>query len=407
MSLDVARIRGDFASLAPDRKGRSPIYFDNACMTLKPRAVVEVMNEYYERHPSCHKRAVHAFGKETTRKYAEARVAVQRHLNAADPRSIVFTRNTTEAINLVAQSLSFRPGDVVVTSDAEHNSNLLPWQFLTQARGIVHKTFALPPDATGEDLGEYRALLAAGRVRLVSVFHTSHVTGLTLPIKEIARLAHEHGALVLVDAAQGLPHQRIDVQDLDVDFLAASFHKAFGPTGMGCLYGKLEQLNLLTPFITGGETVEDVHYDSCVLSPVPERFEAGLQNYAGALGSARALQYLSDLGWEALRAHERELNTMLTRELQGAREMRIIGPADPALRGSIVNIALERLDAGEISILLDQSSRIMTRAGVHCCHAWFRKYKLKPTLRVSLAAYNTIEDAEVFIRTMRSIAKYF
>jgi len=404
-AYDAHAVREDFACLY-EGKG-APIYFDNACVTLKPRQVVEAIVSYYDEHPSCHKRAVHRFGAETSRRLGEAREGIKRYLNVPKTGEIVFTRNTTESINLVANALRFRRGDVVLTSDAEHNSNLLPWQFLQKRGGADHRMFSVPVDAGLDDLSELEEELRTQQVRLVSVFHTSHVTGMSLPVAEIIALAHEHGAMVLLDAAQGLPHHPIDVAALDVDFLALSFHKAFGPSGMGALYGKTDLLEQLDPFLVGGETVEDVDYRSCELSAVPGRFEAGLLNYAGALGSARALQYLGDLGLDRLQAHELELNAFITERLSSFSNVRIIGPADPARRGSIVNLQIDGMDAGELSILLDKTRNIMTRAGVHCCHAWYRKHNLPPTLRVSLSAYNTMGEAEVFADTMDQLLRHF
>ncbi|MDP6942677.1 MAG: aminotransferase class V-fold PLP-dependent enzyme, partial [Myxococcota bacterium] len=356
---------------------------------------------------SCHKRAVHKFGAETSRRLDEAREAIRRHLNVPKTGQVVFTRNTTESINLVANAFRFRQGDVVLTSDAEHNSNLLPWQFLQKRGKADHRMFSVPVDAALTDLGELERELATGAVRLVSVFHTSHVTGMTLPIAEITALAHQHGALVLVDAAQGLAHHPIDVHALDVDFLAVSFHKAFGPSGMGALYGKTDHLERLDPFLIGGETVEDVDYQSCELSAVPARFEAGLLNYAGALGSARALEYLGSLGHDQLQAHELALNRLITERLAGLSNVSMVGPPAAEQRGSIVNMRVHGMDAGELSILLDKTKNIMTRAGVHCCHAWYRKHSLPPTLRVSLSAYNTIEEATVFADTMEQMVRHF
>lgn len=404
-AYDVDAVRGDFACLS-EGKG-APIYFDSACVTLKPRQVVDAIVAYYNEHPSCHKRAVHTFGAETSRRLDEARAVIGRHLNAPKDGQIVFTRNTTEAINLVANSFPFRPGDVVLTSDAEHNSNLLPWQFLQKRGKADHRMFRVPVDAQFSDLNEFEAELATGRVRLVSVFHTSHVTGMSLPIAEITAMAHRYGALVLLDAAQGLAHHRVDVSALDVDFLALSFHKVFGPSGMGALYGKTEHLERLAPFLVGGETVEDVDYGSCELSALPGRFEAGLLNYAGALGSARALRYLDELGIERVAAHELELNRFISERLGGLSSVRIIGPPDPAHRGSIVNLQISGMDAGELSILLDKTRKIMTRAGVHCCHAWYRRHDLPATLRVSLSAYSTLAEAEVFTHTMTQMLRHF
>jgi len=362
---------------------------------------------YYTKHPSCHRRAVHAFGNLTTKKYDEARKTVKKHINAHDDAEVIFTRNTTESINIVARSLSFSEGDIVLTSDAEHNSNLLPWQFLSQREGTLLRTFAIQPHDAFGNLDQFKEWLKGGKVKLVSTFHTSHVTGISQPIKEMAALAHEYGAKVLLDAAQGLPHHEIDVQDLGVDLLAFSFHKVFGPTGMGALYGKRECLESWEPLIVGGNAVEEADYGSCTFCAMPEKFEGGLQDYAGVIGSAAALKYLNQVGVKEVGRHERELNAFITEELSRFPRVKILGPANASLRGSIINFLAEEMDAGEISILLDKAKNIMTRSGVHCCHAWYHKYDLTPSLRVSLSAYNTLEEAQLFLKTLHGMLKYF
>jgi cysteine desulfurase / selenocysteine lyase len=407
MDLNLEKIRGEFPPLARKINGKTPIYLDNACMTLKPRAVLEAMQTYYEKHPSCHNRAQHAFGLETTKLVKEARLTIARHLGAKAPEEVVFTRNTTEAINLVARGLRLRHGDVVLTTDFEHNSNLLPWQFLARREGIVHQTIPIVPGSEAIDLEAYEKALATNPVKLVSVFHTSHVTGITLPIAEMARLAHRHGALILVDAAQALGHGPMNVAELDVDFLAVSFHKAFGPTGTGALYGKAQALGLLEPVYVGGETVLDTDYDSCVLAEVPERFEAGLQNYAGVLGAAAAMKYLGGLNPILVKRHILSLNETLTEELRDCARIRLLGPSRAEERGAIFNFVFEGMAAPELAVLLDQSHAIMARSGAHCCHAWFRKHGLPASLRLSFSIYNTIDEVRTVGKAVRDLARFF
>ena len=397
----------DFPPLAPARGKRLPVYLDNACMTFKPRAVLEAMNSYYEQHPSCHNRAQHALGRETTARIHEARRAIGAYLGAARPEEVVFTRNTTEAINLVARGLRLRAGDIVLTTDLEHNSNLLPWQFLARREGIRHQTLGIRPDEGTIDLEAYEAALRSGPVRLVSVFHSSHVTGITLPVAEMARLAHRHGARILVDGAQALSHHPVDVRAWDADFLAVSFHKAYGPTGMGALYGKTEALSALEPVWVGGETVLDADYDSCVLAEIPARFEAGLQDYAGILGAAAAVRYLRELDPKRVERHVVELNSALADAIRGNPRIRILGTADPRGRGAICNLLIDGLAAEELAVLLDRSHGIMVRSGVHCCHAWYRKNGLPPSLRISFAAYNSREDVALVARALEDLTRYF
>ena len=411
MALNVANIRKDFPSLGRKIQGHMPIYLDNACMTLKPNSVIQAMSGFYENHPSCHKRSLHAFGRLTSEKFDAARASVSAHIHAAKPEEIIFTRNTTESINLVARCLRFRRGDVVVTSDFEHNSNLLPWQFLAQREGVEHKMFTIPPDLAKQAVAEkvlsdLEKLLKAGRVKIVSTFHTSHISGLELPIKEMAQLAHAHGAIFLLDAAQGMAHHQIDVSSCDVDLMAFSFHKAFGPTGMGALYGKFDLLHKMEPFLVGGETIDDVDYDSCVPAAVPARFEAGLQNYAGAIGGACGLEYLRCAGIAEVEAHVAGLSQLLAEKVADIPKIQPLWKLG-TISGSIFNFLVGDLNCGELSVLLDKSYGIMTRSGVHCCHAWYRKNKLQPSLRVSFSLYNSVEEVEILSKALRDITKFF
>ena len=405
MTENFDALRDDFPALTRDCREGAPVYFDNACVTLRPRQVIEAMNEYYSLHPSCHKRAVHRFGRLTTRQYDKARETVQKFIRARAPQEIVFTKNTTEAINLVAHSFPFRKGDVILTSDMEHNSNFLPWQVVSRKMGLKHCTFALSSDGTF-DLNAFKAALTPG-VRLVSVFHTSHVTGYSLPVEQIIGLSHDQGALVMIDGAQSVPHQEVDVQALAADFLVFSFHKLLGPSGMGCLYARRNLLEKMEPFLIGGETVDDVDARSFVLTKIPDRFEAGLQNYAGAMGVTAALQYLKKVGMPALRPHALRLNQCLTDGMLRLPKVRLLGPRDPELRSGIINFYIEGFDSGELSLILDQSAGIMARSGVHCCHSWYKKNRYPPTLRVSTYFYNTLAEAEHFVETVRKIVQYY
>ncbi len=405
MAYDINKIRKDFSALNQSIGGKPPIYFDNACMTLRPRSMVEAMNEYYFKYSGCHRRAIHKFGKITTAQYQKSRETVRGFINARDSKEIIFTRNTTESINLVANSFSFKEGDVVVTTDLEHNSNLIPWQVLSKKKGIIHKVFSLNEDFIF-DLEKFKKVLAQG-VKLVSIFHTSHVVGCSLPVDQIIQLAHQHQALVLLDCAQSLGHKDIDVRKLDVDFLVFSFHKLLGPSGMGALYAKQELLDDMEPFLVGGETVDDADYNSFMLASIPDRFESGLQNYAGAIGSGAALNYLKAIGMKNIQEQELKLNSFITKEILNLPRVRLLGPTNPELRGGIINFYLEGMDSGELSIILDQTNNIMVRSGFHCSHPWYKKYNLSPTIRVSVYFYNTIEEAEVFTHTLKKIADNF
>ena len=407
MSIDSKKIRADYPLLNKKINGQLPIYFDNACTTLRPESVISKSQSYYTDHPACHNRAVHKFGKETTKEYEGARATVARFLNADKAQEIVFTRNTTEGLNLVANGLDFKKGETVLTTSMEHNSNLIPWQMLAMDKGIQHKLVDIKKDDQSFDLESYKRAFTEGKIKLVSVFHTSNVTGITLPIKEMVQIAHDNGALFLLDAAQAIAHQKINVKDLGVDFLAFSFHKAFGPSGVGALYGKFEFLQKLKPLLYGGETVLDATYDSFTFSETPYRLEAGLQNYAGAMGGAEALRYIEKISPENFHVHEVKINSFITKELEKHSNVHIIGPKEAELRSGILNFYIKNKDMGELSILLDESKNIMTRSGFHCAHAWFHKEELPPTLRLSFSVYNTMEEAETFVGIMNQIIKFY
>lgn len=378
------------------------IYFDSACMSLKPQQVVEAMDEYYSEYPVCAGRSSHRLGDKATKKVEEARRLVAKFINAPSDKNIVFLRNTTEAINLLANSLNLKAGDVVLTSDKEHNSNLVPWQLLSKKIGIKHKIVRSKEDEAF-DLEAYKEL--AKGVKIVSMVHTSNLDGATLPAKEIIRVAHENGALVILDCAQSIPHQKIDVKDLDVDFLAFSGHKMLGPTGVGVLYGKYELLEKLEPFMVGGDTVEYSTYDDYKMLPAPKKFEAGLQDYAGIIGLGEAVKYLEAVGFDKIKEHELLLNKFITQEIGKMGKIKIIGPADPALRSGIINFYVPGQNMHQIALMLDEMANIMIRSGQHCVHSWFNDRKIENSARVSLYFYNTMAEAEKFICALGKIMK--
>lgn len=403
--LDVARIRQDFPALNQQADGRPVVYLDNACMTAKPRQVLEAMQAYYHGFPGCHGRAAHRFGRLTTDAYEAARAEVARLIGAPDPGRVVFTKNSTEAINLVAAGTHWRQGDRVLTSDMEHNSNHLPWLAARRRHNIEVERFALNPDGTLDE-DALAARLTPG-VRLVSVFNISNVTGAALPLKRVVELAHAAGARVLVDAAQGFYLRPLDVTRLGVDYLALSLHKLFGPTGVGILYGAPGRLEELEPLIHGGEMVRDVTYDGFALAEVPGRFEAGLQNYAGAMGGGAAARYLSALPAQEVLAHVTDLNQRASRALEQVGGIKILGPADPTERHGILNFYLEGKPSEHVAQLLDQSHNIMVRAGVHCVHAWYHARGLPSTVRASFTIYNMAEEADLFAKSVADIARFF
>jgi cysteine desulfurase/selenocysteine lyase len=398
--FDANKYRQDFSILnKPDQK---LVYFDNACMSLKPRQVLEAMTEYYAEYPACAGRSSHRLSELATKAHHQARTSVARFLNAKLDSEIIFTRNTTESINLIANCLNLKAGDVVLTTDKEHNSNLVPWLLLAKRRGIVHRVLPSLADNTF-DLEAYRE--AVKGVKLVSMVLTSNLDGVSIPAKEIIDIAHENGSLVLLDSAQAVLHQKIDVQGLGVDFLALSGHKMVGPTGTGVLYGKMELLDQLEPFLVGGDTVSGTTYDSYELLPVPERFEAGLQDYAGIIGLGAAAEYLMTLDWPALAEHEAMLNAKITEIITASPKVKIIGPGDSRLRSGVISFYIPGFDSHQIALMMDQMAGVMMRSGQHCVHAWFNAHGIATSARASVAFYNNLEDVEIFKNTFEKIIK--
>lgn len=401
--MNVEKIREDFPALQQVIKGKPPIYFDNACMPMKPRQVLDAMMEYYEKYPACAGRSNHQFSHMTEQGFVAARKSMKEYLGAKKAEEIVFTRNTTEGINLVANSLGFGKGDVVITSDREHNSNLVPWLRLRDRAGIVHKHVPPLKDTTF-DIDAFSGMMSKD-VKLVSVVHTSNLDGYTLPVKEIGKIAHEHGALFMLDGAQAAPHKDVDVRKLGADFYALSGHKMLGPTGTGALYGRMELLEKMEPFLTGGETIEFSTYDSYKMLPPPEKFEAGLQDYAGIIGMGAAARYLMKIGRDMIGKHEIELNRIITDGIKDIPGLRIMGPQDPGMRAGIAAFTLEGMDYHQIALLLDSNANIMIRSGQHCVHSWFSANGIKGSARATLYLYNTKHEAEVFIEELKKIAE--
>ncbi len=397
--MDVKKLRKDFPILQKKVNGKPIIYMDSACMSLKPRQVVEAMNEYYYEYPACASRSSHRLGAKATEKYNGAREALAKFIGAKKSEEIIFTRNTTEGINLVANSLEFRKGDVVLTTDKEHNSNLLPW---ISRKGLQHKIVFSKSDGTFDMNAFERAM--SRKVKLVSMVHTSNLDGYRIPAKEIIKTAHDHGALVLLDAAQSVPHRQIDVRKMDVDFIAFSGHKMLGPTGTGVLYGKYNLLEQMSPFMIGGDTVHSSTYTSFKLLDPPEKFEAGLQNYAGAVGMAAAAKYLEKVGVGTIEKHEIALNTLITKELRGIDGLNIIGPSAEQ-RSGIISFFVDEMNAHGIAVMLDETANIMVRSGQHCVHSWFNAHRIEGSARASLYLYNTEEEAKIFAETMKKITQ--
>lgn len=398
MGFNVERIREDFPVLQKEVHGKPIIYFDNACMTMRPMQVIEKINEYYKEYPACGDRSMHRMGRKVDDGMLESRESLKKFINARKMEEIIFTKNTTEGINLVANSLGLKKGDVVLGTDKEHNSNLLPWQGLASF-GVRHDFVDSNPDNTFSVEGFKEKLNKD--VRVVAMVHTSNLDGVTNPMKEIIKTAKDNGSLVLVDAAQSIPHHDVDVRKLDCDFLAFSGHKMLGPSGTGVLYGKEHHLEKMKPFLVGGGTVTDSTYENAKFEDVPDRFEAGLQNYAGIIGLGEAARYLMKIGKDNVSRHETSLNRKITEGMSGMVD--IIGPEDPEKRSGIVSFNYGKTDPHEIAMMLDETDNISVRSGAHCVHSWFNKHKLRGSVRASLYLYNTIEECDRFVETLKKV----
>lgn len=362
------------------------------------------MNEYYEKFPSCGGRSVHKFGTEVTIRCDDCRDKIQRLLNAERPEEIVFLKNTTEGINLVANCLGLKEGDIVLGGDKEHNSNLVPWQVLSDRVGSKHDT--VESDEDGSFSMENLKEKMSDKVKLVSIAQVSNLDGSTVPAKDLIEEAHDHGSLVLFDSAQAVPHRKIDVQDIDVDFLCFSLHKMCGPSGMGVLYGKYDLLDKLDTFLVGGSSVADTTYDEYKILKPPLKFEAGLQNFAGIIGSGAAIDYMMNIGMEDVHEHEKKLNVMATKELSSIPGVRILGPTAEN-RGGILAFLIDGMEPHDVAMILDEVANIMIRSGMHCNNSWFNAHGINGSSRASFYIYNTEEEVRVFGEELEKIVTEF
>jgi len=404
--MDYRRLREDFPTL---RAEDAPAYLDNACVTLKPDSVVNSIHDYYSKYPGCDGRSVHRYGTIVSKAVAQSRSKLQHFLNAESVNEVVFTRNATHSLNQVAHGLSWSKGDVVLTTDREHNSNLVPWLQLEQEQGIDHRVVASNADNTFDmEAFEMECANAGSKLKIVSMSHIGNLDGVAIPIKEIARVAHDHGALVCVDGAQSVPHMNVDVQELDIDFLALSIHKMCGPTGMGGLWGRYDLLDNLRTIQAGGQTVKSTTYESIEWGNPPSRFEGGLGNFAGMAAAGKAVDYLSNLDMKGVQEHEIRINQIMTDGIKDLPGIEIIGPLDARKRGGICSILMNDIPVHDIAILLDEAAGVMVRSGQHCVHSWFNsRGHQNGSLRASAYFYNTEEEARLFAETFSEAVHAF
>jgi len=400
--MDVDRLREDFPLYASEE--RDVIYLDNACQTLRPRQVMEAMNEYYEQYPACGGRSVHRLATRVSIMVDEAREKVASFIGCDDPTCIVFTKSCTEALNLVAKGGLLGRGDAVLTTDMEHNSNHVPW-LQTAREGVRHRFVPTPPSGLF-DLQRFRDALTPD-VKMVSMVHTNNVTGTSVPAEEIVAEAHDRGALVMLDGAQSAPHRPIDVKRLDVDAFAFSAHKMLGPAGMGVLYAKREVLERLEPLVGGGGGVGLTSYDRVEFLPPPEKFESGLQNYSGIAGTAAAVDYLSAVGMEAVEEHEAKLNRIVTEGLRDLPGISILPPLDPGPRSGIFSFNLRGMTSHDVAMIIDEMAKVLIRSGMHCAHPFFLSRKIDGCARASFYLYNTEDEARRFVAAVEELAAAF
>jgi cysteine desulfurase/selenocysteine lyase len=405
MSFDVARIREDFPILKQQVHGRPLVYLDSAATSQKPQVVLDAIQRYYAEQNSNVHRGVHYLSQVATREYEGARVKIQKFINAAEEHEIIFTRGTTESINLVALSFGrkfIKEGDEIIISAIEHHSNIVPWQMLCETVGATLRV--IPINDNGELLLDEYAAMLNPRVKLVSVTHLSNALGTINPVQRIIELAHAQDIPVLLDGAQATPHIKVDVRELDCDFYAFSGHKLCGPTGIGVLYGKTDWLNAMPPVFGGGDMIASVTFEKTTYNKLPYRLEAGTPNIEGAIGLGVALDYLESIGLDAIAAYEHELLQYATETLGAIPGVRLIGTARE--KASVLSFVLDDIHPHDIGTILDQEG-IAVRAGHHCAQPVMQRFKVPATARASFAFYNTKEEIDALAIGIQKVVEVF
>lgn len=405
MSFSVDEIRKDFPILTREVYGKPLVYLDNAATTQKPRCVIDaISDEYCSVNANVH-RGVHFLSQQATQLHEDAREVVRNFISARSTAEIVFTRGTTESLNLVASSFGeafLKEGDEVIVSEMEHHSNIVPWQLLRDKKGIVLKV--IPIDDCGRLKLEALEALLTPRTRLVSVAHVSNVLATVNPVKRIAEMVHAHGALLLVDGAQSVPHIKVDVQELDCDFYVFSGHKVYGPTGVGVLYGKESLLDRMPPYQGGGEMIARVTFEKTTYERLPYKFEAGTPDYVGTHALAVALQYVSHIGMEAIAAHEHALTQLAMEQMRGIKGMQLYGETED--KGAVVAFNIEGIHHLDLGTLLDRLG-IAIRTGHHCAQPLMQHYGVEGMARASFALYNTKAEVEALVAGIERVRRMF
>ncbi len=394
--LDIQAVRRQFPVLSREVKGRPLIYFDNAATSQKPQAVIDALVQYYTGYNANVHRGIHTLAEEATMAFENTRDIAQQFIHAGSREEIIFTRGTTEGINLVAYTWGqehIRPGDEIIISAMEHHSNIVPWQMLCEEKGAVLKV--IPVSDEGELLIPDFERLLNERTRLVAVVHASNVLGTINPVRQIVETAHKTGAVVLVDGAQSVVHLDVDVQELGCDFFVFSSHKIYGPTGAGILYGKKDLLEKMPPFLGGGEMIKEVRFEKTTYNDLPYKFEAGTPNIADVIAFGSALNFIGDTGKEKIRSHEEELLDYATAQLEQVAGLKIIGNAKEKV--SVVSFVIDGMHPQDLGILLDNRG-IAVRTGHHCAQPLMDRFGITGTVRASFAVYNTKEEIDELVR---------
>ena len=403
--LDPAQVRKDFPVLHQLVNGKPLVYLDNGATSQKPQCVIDALVHYYTTDNANVHRGVHTLSQRATDDYENARSKIRSFLNAASDREIIYTRGTTESINLVAQTYgkqNIGPGDEIIVSNMEHHSNIVPWQILCEEKGAILRV--VPIDESGELLVDKFEAMLGPRTKLVSITHVSNALGTIVPAERIVELAHAQGVPVLLDGAQAVPHMRVDVRSLDCDFYVFSGHKLFGPTGIGVLYGKADLLESMSPYQGGGEMIKSVTFEKTLYADLPYKFEAGTPNIAGAIGLGEAIDYVEALGFDRIMTHEQELLDYGSRALSSIEGVRIIGTA--AHKSGILSFIMDCAHPHDIGTILDAEG-IAVRTGHHCAQPVMDRFQIPATARASLAMYNTKEDIDALVMGIDRVIEVF
>lgn len=404
-SFDVKAIRAQFPILERKIRDQKLVYLDNAASTLKPLSVINRISDYYRNESSNVHRGAHFLSAEGTVAYESARETVQKFVNAKSASEIIFTRGTTESINLVAQTYgreNLKSGDEIIISELEHHSNIVPWQMIAEEKGAKLRVIPVT-DAGDFDFGAYQKALS-GKTKIVAVSWASNTLGTILPVKEIVKAAHAVGAKVLIDAAQAVSHLVTDVQDLDCDFLAFSGHKIFGPYGIGILYGKLELLEAMPPYQGGGSMIAEVTFEKTTYASSPQRFEAGTPSIADALGLAAAIDFLNGVGLEQIQLHGEEILKNATAKISEIKGLKIIGTSDNKV--PILSFVIDGVHPSDLGSIIDHKG-IAIRTGHHCTQPLMKRFKIPATARASFSIYNTLEEVDFFHRSLIEAKEFF